>query len=56
LGDLGIDGRIILKWTFKKKSEDVNWIQLAQDRVQRRFYKIFDQLIEYQLLKKDSAL
>jgi urocanate hydratase len=32
LGYLGIDGRIILKWILKKQV--VDWIQLAQDRVQ----------------------
>jgi hypothetical protein len=32
LEDLGVDGRIILKWTFKKKDVSVKWIDLAQDR------------------------
>jgi hypothetical protein len=33
LGDLVIDGRIILKRILKGiKYEDVNWIQLAEDR------------------------
>jgi hypothetical protein len=32
LGDPGIDGRIILKWIFKKWNEDMNWIELAHDR------------------------
>jgi hypothetical protein len=30
-GDLGVDGRIILKWTLHKQL--VKWIQLAQNRV-----------------------
>lgn len=34
VGNLGVDGRIILKWIFKEYSEGTNWIQLAQDRVQ----------------------
>jgi hypothetical protein len=31
LGDPGIDGRIILKWIFKKLW-GMDWIELAQDR------------------------
>jgi hypothetical protein len=32
LGDPGVDGRIILKWIFKKWHGGVDWIELAQDR------------------------
>jgi hypothetical protein len=32
LGDPGVDGRIILKWIFKKWDEGMDWIELAQDR------------------------
>jgi hypothetical protein len=32
LGDRGVDGRIILKWIFKKWDRGTDWIQLAQDR------------------------
>jgi hypothetical protein len=32
LGDPGVDGRIILKWFFKKCDWDMDWIELAQDR------------------------
>jgi hypothetical protein len=32
LGDRGIDGRIILKWTFNKWDGSMDWIELAQDR------------------------
>jgi hypothetical protein len=33
LGDLGVDGRIILKWSFKKWDwRGMDWIELAQDR------------------------
>jgi hypothetical protein len=49
LGDLGIDGRITLKWVLKKRYEDVNWIHLAQDKLQWqahvntfRFHKKWD--------------
>jgi hypothetical protein len=32
LGDSGVDGRIILKWIFKKWDGGMDWIELAQDR------------------------
>jgi hypothetical protein len=28
----GVDGRIILKWVFKKWDEGMDWIEVAQDR------------------------
>jgi hypothetical protein len=31
LGDPGIDGRIILKWIFKKRDGGMDWIELTQD-------------------------
>jgi hypothetical protein len=30
--DPGVDGRIILKWIFKKCSVGMDWIDLAQNR------------------------
>jgi hypothetical protein len=32
LADLGVDGRIILKWIFKNGMGGVDWIDLAQER------------------------
>jgi hypothetical protein len=32
LKDLGVDGKITLKWIFKKWEEGMDWIYLAQDR------------------------
>jgi hypothetical protein len=32
LGDPGVDGRIILKWIFKKWDGGMDWIELTQDR------------------------
>jgi hypothetical protein len=32
LKDLGVDGRIILKWIFKKWDGGKDWIDVAQDR------------------------
>ena len=34
LGDPGVDGRIILRWIFRKWDVcgDMDWIELAQDR------------------------
>ena len=32
LQDLGVDGRIILKWIMRKLDENLKWINLAQDR------------------------
>jgi hypothetical protein len=32
LGDPCVDGRIILRWNFRKWDGDMDWIELAQDR------------------------
>ena len=32
LGDQGLDGRIILRWIFRKWDEGMDWIELAQGR------------------------
>jgi len=35
LENLGLDGRIILKWIFKILDWGMDWIDLAQDRVMK---------------------
>jgi hypothetical protein len=32
LEDLGVDGRIILKWIFEKRDGGIDWIDLVWDR------------------------
>jgi hypothetical protein len=32
LDDPGVDGRIILRWIFRKWGEGIDWIDLAQNR------------------------
>jgi hypothetical protein len=32
LGDPSVDGRMILKWIFKKWDGGMDWIELAQNR------------------------
>jgi hypothetical protein len=32
LGDPGVDGKVILKWIFRKICGNMDWIELAQDR------------------------
>jgi hypothetical protein len=32
LDNLGVDGRILLKWMYEKWDEGMDWIDLARDR------------------------
>ena len=32
MGDPGVDGRIILRWIFRKCDGNMEWIELAQGR------------------------
>jgi hypothetical protein len=34
LGDVGVNGRIILKWTTKVRTENLDWTHLDQDGIQ----------------------
>jgi hypothetical protein len=31
-GDHGVDGRVTIKWIFRKYDGDIDWIDLARDR------------------------
>jgi hypothetical protein len=63
-GDLGVEGRMLLKWILKQQNVGVDWIHLTQDRdqwravvnsvMQQKAY-ISRPASDYQLLKKDSA-
>jgi hypothetical protein len=37
LEDSGVDGRVILRWILRKWEENMDWIDLAQDRDRWRF-------------------
>jgi hypothetical protein len=37
LGELSVDGRIILKWIFKKWDRSLDWNDLVQDKDRSRF-------------------
>jgi hypothetical protein len=47
LGHPGVDGRIILKWDFKKWDGGIDWIELAQDR--ERWRALLDAVINLQV-------
>ena len=63
LEDLGLDGRAILKWIFKKRDGGMNWIDLSQDRESWggdlvdgvKFGGFIDYLSTYETMKKDCA-
>ena len=62
----GVDGRIILRWIFRKRDEgDMEWIDLAQDRDtckggnepsgSTKYGEFLDYMRTGQILKKDST-
>jgi hypothetical protein len=47
LKDLGIDGRIILKWIFKKLDGGMDWIDLAVNR--NRWWAVVNVVMKLQV-------
>jgi hypothetical protein len=47
LEGIGIDGNIILKWIPKIGLEDLDWIDLAQDRY--RWHAVVNVVINFQV-------
>jgi len=47
LEDLGVDGRIILKWIFKKWVEGMDWFDLAHN--QDRWSVVVNVVMNFQL-------
>jgi hypothetical protein len=49
LGDPGVDGRIILRWTFRKWNVGgMDWIELTQDR--DRWRALVDAVMNFRVL------
>jgi hypothetical protein len=49
LEDLGVDGRITLKWTFKKWDGGMEWIDLAQER--NRWRAVMNAVMDFRFHK-----
>jgi hypothetical protein len=54
LGDIAIEGRIILMYVFKNMEWIVDWIHVAQDRVQ--WQPIVNTLLSSDPLKREEYL
>jgi hypothetical protein len=50
--DQCVDGRIILKWIFKKWDRDMDWINLAQDMEGWR--AVVDKIIKLRVLNNEG--
>lgn len=45
LEELGVNGRIILKWSFKTKDGRLNWFDRVKDRT--RWWAVLDRVLKF---------
>ena len=53
LEDLGVNGRIILKWSLKKVSEGLDWVNLSKDK--DKWCAVVNSFLELQLWKMQAV-
>ena len=53
LEDLGVNGRIILKWSLKNVSEGLDWVNLSKDK--DKWCAVVNSFLELQLWKMQAV-